>query len=489
MACGSLMRVALLVLACGLAAAEGGVPVPPPSAQGGPPNDAEVDAVLKALEEQNKAAPPAAAVTPLEVALVEETPPHVPPWTDMVVPVLELRLRPFVRLGHPTSQRRPELQLDARGWVGAQVTPTRGITARLVVSAHQNVPGLRPPGPDVLLDAWFAWAYPAMGGEVAITLGRQPLVATELILARNEWLQLPPRFDGVVAHLTTGLLTVRGALVAESLRVMPAAGALPDVNLLGLLQVGLEDGEGRQVEMHAVMFAPRVPVYGDASEGQGGLPRLDVGGNAMWHWKGLRGRVALDLQQERFEPPSIYAPPLAFHASAGYAPHFPWMFGMFVEGGVRGALGQPGRYLPGVVGGFSGWSGVRSQQFNPLYGTVHGAFGEMDLARLENSYMVFGRVGLVRDRVKNLSLTVLRLAQWDHHEAWVPALGGALLAPGEGRPNPLVGHEVDLTATAELTRHVILSGAVGLLYSGPRAADAQFGAFAQTAWLSLEFRL
>jgi hypothetical protein len=463
--------------------------MPPPDPSGKPPDESEVDAVLRDLEKHSADVPaPVTTPAPLLAPATEEVRP--PPWTEMVTPVLQLRLRPLVRLGFPTSQRRPELQVDTRGWAGAEVRPVEGITARLVVSAHQSFPTLRAPGPDMLLDAWVRWAYPALGGELSFRVGRQDVVLSELLLARNDWLQLPPRFDGVTARLETGHVFVVGVLAAEALTVMPTGTQLPDVNLLALAQSGVQDGEGRVVEMHAAVRGSQVPVHGDRSEGNAGQVRLVVGGNAQWTWHGVQGRAALDLQQEKFEPPSIYAPPLAFHFSGGYAPEVPWMFGGFVEVGVRGAMGQPMTYLPGGVGSFRAFDGVKAQDVEPLYGTGHGAMGEMDLLRLQNAYAVFGRLGLVRDRVRNLSLTFWRLAQWDARGPWLTASQELpMLKAGEGRPDGLIGHEVDLSATAELTRHVVLQGAVGLLYSGGRARDAQFGAFAQTAYAGIEFKL
>lgn len=466
-----------------------GATLPPTDPTGRPPDEAEVDAVLRELEQHSEATP-ARAPAPLPVWTVTPEEPHDPPWTEMVTPVLQLRLRPSVRLGFPTSQRRPELAVDTRGWAGAQIQPVKGITARLVVSAHQSFPTLKAPGPDMLLDAWLQWAYPALGGELSIKVGRQDVVVSELLAARNEWLQLPPRFDGVTARLETGYVFVSGVAATEALTAIPAGNQMPDVNLVAVAQSGLQAGEGRVVEMHAAVRVAQVPVYGDRSEGSGGRLRLVVGGNAQWEWHGLQGRGALDVHQERFEPPSIYAPPVAFHLSGGYAPEMPWMFGGFLEAGVRGAVGQPMTYLPGPAGGFSGWNGVKAQDVDPLYGTSHGAMGEMDLLRLQNAYAVFGRLGLVRDRIRNLSLTFWRLAQWDARGPWLTANSSVpMLNRGEGRPDGLIGYEMDLSATAELTRHVVLHGAVGLLYSGARARDAQFGAFAQTAYAGIEFKL
>ncbi|MBI5495607.1 MAG: hypothetical protein HY904_11335 [Deltaproteobacteria bacterium] len=463
-----------------LVAAQDGGPAPLPG-----PSPDEVDAVLRALEPQS-AAVAAAPAPELEV-------PHAdlpPRWWEMVEPVLALRLRPVVRLGHPTSQRRPEGALDLRGWVGATLHPVPGLSARLVLAVHPSFPALEAPGPDALLDGWVEWAYPALGGTVALRAGRQEIALTELTWARQDWLQRPPRFDGATARLTVGRAFLVAVLAAEALWTLPVAGEPPDVNVVAALQSGFSDGPGRLLELHAVLRAPRVAAHGDRTEGLATPARLFAGGNAEWTWMGLHGRAALDVEQEQFERPSVFAPPVVFHAEGGYAPHFPWAFGAYASAGARGGLGQPMSWLPGAAGGWSGFDGVAAQDAVPLYGTVHGAYGEMDLARSTNAYALFARAGLVRDRLQDLSFTLWRLAQWDARGAWYPAAGDSpLLAPGEGRPTPLIGWEADLSARAQLTDHLVLSGAVGLLYAGSRARDAQFTSFAQTAWGSLEFRL
>src|SRR4051812_14030990 len=79
-----------------------------------PPQD-DVDAVLRELERES--AQPAAPVRS------EQTQVMTPGWFDTVTPVLALRLRPSVRLGHPTALSRPELGGQLRARVGVEAHP------------------------------------------------------------------------------------------------------------------------------------------------------------------------------------------------------------------------------------------------------------------------------------------------------------------------------------------------------------------------------
>ena len=453
------------------------------------PNPKELEALLRELDQQAAEAQrltstPTAAPEP--VRQVDSR----PFWSDMVVPVLALRVRPQVLLGHPAAERLPRIQGDFRGWVGAQVHPAAGLEARVVLSAHPSVPLNAGLGSDALLDAWIQWAYDALGGQLRLRAGRQEMGLSELVLADNTWLQRPPRLDGVRAHVAWNhvfVTALAGLEVPGSF--LTAAAEVPDVTGLAVVQGGLEDGPARQLELHALVLQRSAPLTGDAGAARAQLPLLDVGGNAAWDAYGVYGRAAVDLQQRHFETPSVLAPAWAAHLSAGYAPGFAVAVGAYAEGGLRGAGGQPMTWLPGALGGWSGWKDVRSQEFDPAYGTRHGAMGQMDLLRLQNGYAGFARVGLRRDHLKDFSFTLWRLALFNSHADWFGALGNPMLRAGEALADPRIGWEADLSAVAELTRHISLSGAVGLLYAEPEARRAGFGGFAQTAWLALDFNL
>jgi len=468
----------LVLLSTSARAQDGGVPAASPD---------EVDAILRELERESAQPPQPVQVTQLPAAISSTT--VLPPWTDLVTPVLQMRLRPFVRLGHPKSLRHPELEGHVRGWVGAEVRPTQGVTARIVLSAHQQPPNLRMPGPDMLLDGWMQWTYSAMGGEVRLRAGRQAIALNELILDGNDFLLVPPRFDGVTGRFRVGLFFVEAVAALEALTVVPAPNTYPDVNLVTALQGGLQDGPHRTLELHALIRVPRLPVYGDLGPSAPANPRLSLGGNAQWDWKGLEGRASLELQQSNFAAPSLYAPAAAGVLSAGYAPEFEWAMGVYGRAGVRAATGQPLTYLP-LSSSWAGWKGVQTQAYDPMYARRHGMTGEMDLARLQNVADLWARVGLVRGTLHDLSVAFHRLQMLDPKQAWIPALyDQPYLRPGEGGSDGLIGHEVDVIAEAELTRHVVVGGSVGVLVSGPAALRAGFGRFGHTGFLTVDLRL
>lgn len=472
-------------------------PAPPVTAapNGQAPSPDEVDALLKELDRQAKEADTLAAPTPVPAA--EPGPAAVgspgaavgPPWLDMLVPVLSLRLRPFVLLGHPGAERQPRLRGDARGMVGAEVHPMPGVSARVVLSAHPSVPEMPPLGQDVLLDAWVDWTYAALGGQLSVRAGRQEVELSDLVAASNRWLQRAPRLDGVRMRVGWSRVFAQALGGVEVPAQVGARGVLSEVNGLAALQAGVADGPGRLVELHALMWQRRMPLQGDAAVNAAGPTVMDVGGQAQWHWWGLRGRAALDLQQRHFEPPSIYVPAGAWHLSAGYAPPVAWAMGAYVEAGTRGAWGTPGTWAYGPLGTAPVWGGVRAQEFDPMLSERHGMLGEMDLLGLNNGYGAYVRAGLAREGLRNLAITLWRLSAVNPREAWANALGQTLLRKGEGSPEAGLGWEVDLSATAELTRFIQLSGAVGLLTAEPHARSAGFSAFAQTAWVSLDFQL
>lgn len=444
----------------------------------------EVEAILKELERESGVS--ATAVN----ATAEEHHPSMPAWLDQVVPVLELRLKPTLLMGHPTARDRPALRGELRGRLGAEVHPTTHLSMRVVLSGNQLFPALRAPGPDLVHDAWVQWSYSALGGNFRLRAGRQGVVLSSLTaFGNNEFELVEPRFDGLTARWNLGPAFTHVVAVTEALQQWPNNNVWPEINGLVMVQAGVEDGPRRQLEAHALVGLMGLPVHGDAGPHAEKDPLLDLGGNAMWEWRGLMGRFALDLQQSRFAAPSIYAPAFASHISAGYAPEFPWAQGVYVEAGARGAFGQPMKYV-GVLSGWNGWKNVTEQPFEPLYGERHGMQGEMDLVGLRNMYDVFARVGLRRGLLTNLAVTFHRLSLLDPRAEWKPATGDRLLLRAEeGGSDPEIGYEVDIHAHAELTRHVRVAGSVGLLHSGAKAREAGFGALAQTAFIFLEARL
>ncbi|MEW5848684.1 MAG: hypothetical protein AB2A00_07705 [Myxococcota bacterium] len=477
---GALALLLALFPTSGMAQETPAAPAPSPTPPGTQPTPDEVELVLKELERESAALPPSPV----------ETPRVVPSWVDQVVPVAEFRLRPYLLLGHPTSSSRPQVLAHLRGRLGAELHVTPDVSMRLVLIAAQALPTIRAPGPELIHDAWAKWRYQALGGEVQLRVGRQEVLLSDFVAfsSRNYGL-IPPRFDGVTARMGWGKVFLMSVAAAEAVVTVPPAGAFPDVNGVGMLAAGIQDGPGRLIEMHSIVRVPQLPIHGDAGPASSGNTLLDVGGTAMWEWRGLHARAALDVQQQRFQTPSIFAPPMAAWLSAGYAPEFPWAQGVYADAGVLGAAGQPMRYLP-LLADWSGWDGVAQQEFEPLYGVRHGIYGEMDLGLLHNQYNVWARVGLRRGALRNLAVVLHRLSMFDARGSWYATdPQRVLLRRGEGTRDPLIGHEADLIAEAELTRHVILGGSVGLLYSGPQARQAGFGAFAQTAFCTLDLRL
>jgi hypothetical protein len=447
----------------------------------------EVEEVLRELERESAAAglPPPLSVTPSPGPAGE-----VPWWGEMVTPVLELRLRPMARLGHPTSRDRPEVSGALRGRVGADFHVSPEVRGRLVLSANQVFPGLRAPGPDLVHDAWVAWSYAAFGGTFTLRAGRQGLARSSLVAwGDNDFQVLEPRLDGLFTKLEVGSVFLAGVAVAEAARDWPSGQAPAPVNAAVMVQGGVEEGTTRQVEVHALARVAGLPVHGSVGPQTEGAWLVVAGGNAQWDWQGLSGRLAVDLQQNAFTAPTLYVPTWAAHASAGYAPPFPWAQGLYAQAGARTALGRPLTYLPGVSR-LGVWDNVETAEVDPYLGTWHGQQGEMDLVGLTNVVNAWARLGMRRGMLHDLSVTLHHLSLANARGAWQGAgTAGTYLRPREGSGDPKVGWEVDLLAKAAVSRHVLVGGCIALLVSEAKAREAGFSAFAQTAYATLELKL
>jgi hypothetical protein len=338
----------------------------------------------------------------------------------------------------------------------------------------------------MIVDAWLHWSYSALGGELLLRGGRQEVVVSPIAMGRNDFLLVPPRYDGLRASLAVWKFFGMAFLGLEALT--QSAEPFPPINVVSVAQAGLMHDELNLMEGHVLARIPNAPVHGDAQQNSAGRTRVTVGGHAEWNVLGLHGTLGLDAQQERFSMPSALWPALAGVLSAGYAPTPDWALGARVEAGVRGGMGQPLTYMP-LVGSKVDWSGVPPMEFSAQSSAKEGRFGEMDLGTLYNMYDLYFRVGIAREGLRQLSITLHRLALFNARGEWLNARSQTLLKNLEGGPDPRVGYEIDLSSAVDLTRHVTLSGAVGLLASSAKAREAGFGTFAQTAYLVVDFRL